>query len=74
MSDAVEKYGDLESKNKEQELMNEEMIAKKNECIAVLKKELETLNEIVNNLRHDNVEKEVEGRIHTSEKLRFITK
>lgn len=41
--------------------MHEEMMAKKNECIGVLKKEIETLNEIVNSLRNDNIEKEIEG-------------
>lgn len=61
LNEAVEKYGDLESKSKENELMHEEMIAKKNECIGVLKKELETLNDIVNNLRSDNMEKDIEG-------------
>lgn len=51
----------MESKAKEEELMHEEMMAKKNECIGVLKKELDTLNEIITNLRSDNMEKDIEG-------------
>lgn len=62
MRDATEKYGDLETKHKEYQLANEEIIAKKNECIEMLKKELETSNEMIKNASDEAIHKEVEGR------------
>lgn len=61
LKSATEQYGDLETKHKESELAHEEIIAKKNECIAMLKKELETANEILENFKSDQLNREVEG-------------
>nr|CAH7750847.1 unnamed protein product [Callosobruchus chinensis] len=58
---ATEQYGELETKHKESELTHEEIIAKKNECIEVLKKELETANDIIKGLKTDNVDADFEG-------------
>lgn len=58
---ATEQYGELETKHKETELANEEIISKKNDCIAMLKKELETANEIMEQTRHDSIGKDLEG-------------
>ncbi|KAJ8928669.1 hypothetical protein NQ314_018763 [Rhamnusium bicolor] len=58
---ATEQYGELETKHKESELAHEEIIAKKNECIAMLKKELETANEILENTKADQLHKDVDG-------------
>ncbi|VEN40791.1 unnamed protein product [Callosobruchus maculatus] len=58
---ATEQYGELETKHKESELTHEEIIAKKNECIEVLKKELETANDIIKGLKTDNVDVDLEG-------------
>lgn len=61
LKNASEQYGDLETKHKEEMLKNEEIINKKNECIAVLRKELASANEILDGMRQDNLQKEVEG-------------
>lgn len=58
---ATEQYGELETKHKENELAHEEIIGKKNDCIALLKKELETANEIVEQCRSDGSAKDLEG-------------
>ncbi|CAG9816022.1 unnamed protein product [Phaedon cochleariae] len=58
---ATEQYGDLETKHKEAELAHEEIIQKKTECIELLKKELETANEIIEGSRSDSMLKDVEG-------------
>ncbi|CAG9856760.1 unnamed protein product [Phyllotreta striolata] len=50
---ATERYGELETKYKESQLEHEEMILKKNECIELLKRELETANELFENSRAD---------------------
>ncbi|CAH1278989.1 unnamed protein product [Diabrotica balteata] len=51
LKNATEQYGELETKHKESELAKEEIIAKKNECLELLKKELETANELLDNSR-----------------------
>lgn len=61
LDEAVEKYGDLETKHKESQLAHEEIIAKKNECIAMLKKELEAANVLLDNTKQNQLEKEIEG-------------
>ncbi|VEN38999.1 unnamed protein product [Callosobruchus maculatus] len=53
---ATEQYGELETKHKELELTHEEVMANKNECIEVLKKELETANDIIKGRNTDNVD------------------
>lgn len=63
MKSATEQYGELETKHKESELAHEEIIAKKNECIEMLKKELETANEIIENSIPDETNKDIEGNI-----------
>ncbi|XP_056646603.1 nucleoprotein TPR isoform X2 [Diorhabda sublineata] len=49
---ATDQYGQLETKYKESELANEEIILKKNEYIELLKKELESANEILENSKN----------------------
>ncbi|CAH1968108.1 unnamed protein product [Acanthoscelides obtectus] len=58
---ATEQYGDLETKHKESELMHEEILAKKNECIEVLKKELETANDVIKGLKSNDARADLEG-------------
>lgn len=58
---ASDQYGDLETKHKEEMLKNEEILIKKNECIAVLRKELTTVNELLESVKQDHLQKEVEG-------------
>lgn len=57
---ATEKYGELETKHKEMELANEEIIAKKNEYIAMLKNELNIANEVLESSNH-NISQPNEG-------------
>ncbi|XP_039755492.1 nucleoprotein TPR isoform X2 [Pararge aegeria] len=47
LNDATEKYGDLETKYKQAELDNEELMEKKNEIISSLKNELEHANDLL---------------------------
>ncbi|XP_044260460.1 nucleoprotein TPR isoform X2 [Tribolium madens] len=58
---ATDQYGELETKHKESELTHEEILAKKNECIALLKKELEVSKELLDNCKQDQIQKEIEG-------------
>ncbi|KAK4876820.1 hypothetical protein RN001_009326 [Aquatica leii] len=60
LRETTNKYGDLETKHKEMQLANEEIISKKNECIAMLKHELETSNELFKAFKDETVQKEVE--------------
>lgn len=62
LKDASEQFGDLETKHKEEMLKNEEIVIKKNECIAVLRKELTTANELLETTKQDNLQKDVEGK------------
>lgn len=64
LRDATEKYGELETKMKETELSNEEIIAKKNDCIAMLKKELETANEIIDHCKNESLGRDIEGKFN----------
>ncbi|XP_050308541.1 nucleoprotein TPR isoform X2 [Anthonomus grandis grandis] len=61
LAESTEKYGELETKLKESELMNEEIIAKKNDCIAMLKKELETANQVLEQFKDDSLGRHMEG-------------
>ncbi|XP_068911983.1 nucleoprotein TPR-like isoform X2 [Tenebrio molitor] len=58
---ATDQYGELETKHKETELTHEEILAKKNECIAMLKKELEVSKELLDNCKQDQIHKDIEG-------------
>lgn len=58
---ASEKYGELETKHKETTLAHEEIIAKKNDCISMLKKELETANDLIENVKVDQIQRDLEG-------------
>lgn len=66
MKSSGEQYGELETKHKESELAHEEILAKKNECLEMLKKELETVNEIIDNLKSDDPIKDLEGKVKIS--------
>ncbi|CAH0546355.1 unnamed protein product [Brassicogethes aeneus] len=61
LKNATEQYGELETKHKESELAHEEIIVKKNDCIAMLKKELETANELLESTKHDQIHRDMEG-------------
>lgn len=60
---ATDKYGDLETKHKEYRLNQEEVLAKKNDYIDMLKKELETSNELFKSVSEDAVQKDLEGKL-----------
>ncbi|XP_031346932.1 nucleoprotein TPR-like isoform X1 [Photinus pyralis] len=60
LQETSNKYGELETKHKEMQLANDEIIAKKNECIAMLKQELEVSNELFNACKDENLQKEIE--------------
>lgn len=57
---ASEKYGDLETEHKEEVLRNQELLEKKDECIALLKRELEVANDLLEGSRHDSLSKHIE--------------
>ncbi|KAI4471104.1 nucleoprotein tpr-related [Holotrichia oblita] len=61
LDEAVEKYGELETKHKETCLSHEEILSKKTECIAMLKKELEAAQDLIENVKSESFQKEVEG-------------
>lgn len=61
LDEAIEKYGELETKYKESCLAHEEIVAKKNECIAMLKKELDAAQDLIENVKSESFQKEVEG-------------
>ncbi|XP_060520751.1 nucleoprotein TPR isoform X2 [Cylas formicarius] len=61
LKQATEEYGKLETQHKETTLANEEIISKKNDYIAMLKKELETANEIIERSKQDLIGKDIEG-------------
>lgn len=58
---ASEKYGDLETEHKEEVLRNQELLEKKDECIALLKRELEVANDVLESSRHETLSKHMEG-------------
>lgn len=58
---ASEKYGDLETEHKEEVLRNQELLEKKDECIALLKKELDVANDLLEGSRHETLSKQIEG-------------
>lgn len=49
---------------KETDLSNEEIIAKKNDCIAMLKKELDTANEIIDHCKNESLGRDIEGKFN----------
>ncbi|CAH1134187.1 unnamed protein product [Ceutorhynchus assimilis] len=57
----TEKYGELETKLKESELSCEEIVAKKNDYIAMLTKELETANEVIEECKNESLSRNIEG-------------
>ncbi|XP_019755756.1 nucleoprotein TPR-like isoform X1 [Dendroctonus ponderosae] len=58
---ATEQYGELETKSKETDLAHEEIIGKKNDYIAMLKKELETANEVIELNKNESLSRDIEG-------------
>ncbi|KAL3284423.1 hypothetical protein HHI36_018582 [Cryptolaemus montrouzieri] len=60
LKDATAKYGELETKHKENELSHEEVVNKKNEYIAILKSELQTANELLENSKQFKLHKDME--------------
>lgn len=47
MKDATDEYGDLETKYKTERLKHEEEMTQRNECILLLRKELQDANELL---------------------------
>lgn len=47
LDEAIERYGDLETSTKAERLASDELITKKAECIALLRKELQTANDLL---------------------------
>lgn len=58
---ASEKYGDLETEHKEEVLRNQELLEKKDECIALLKRELVAANDLLEGSKHETLSKHIEG-------------
>ncbi|KRT85709.1 hypothetical protein AMK59_2854, partial [Oryctes borbonicus] len=61
LDEAIEKYGELETKHRETCLAHEEILSKKNECITMLKKELDVAQDLIENIKNESFQKEVEG-------------
>lgn len=61
LQDASKQYGDLETEGKKKEMLFEEELAKKTECITLLKKELEDANELVKVAKQETLEAAIEG-------------
>lgn len=61
LQDASKQYGDLETEMKRKEVLHEEELAKKAECIALLKKELENANELLKAARQETLNVTIEG-------------
>lgn len=58
---ASDQYGELETKYREAESEHDEILSKKNECIVLLKKELDTANEQLKLAREDSLHREIEN-------------
>ncbi|XP_022906241.2 nucleoprotein TPR [Onthophagus taurus] len=61
LDEAVDKYGELETKHKEMTVIHEEVLAKKNDCIELLKKELDASQILLEATKNESFQKEVEG-------------
>ena len=61
LQDASKQYGDLETEGKKKEMLFEEEMAKKTECITLLKKELQDANELVKAAKQETLEAAIEG-------------
>lgn len=58
---ASDQYGELETKYREAEIEHDEILSKKNECIVLLKKELDTANDLLKQAREDTLHREIES-------------
>lgn len=58
---ASEQYGELETKYREAENIHDEILSKKNECIVLLKKELDAANEQLKIAREQSLHREIEN-------------
>lgn len=61
LQDASKQYGDLETEGKKKEMLFEEEMAKKTECITFLKKELQDANELMKVKQQETLEAAIEG-------------
>lgn len=61
LQDASKQYGDLETETKRKEVLHEEELAKKAECIALLKKELANANELLKAAKQETLDATIEG-------------
>ncbi|GLV34014.1 Megator [Carabus blaptoides fortunei] len=60
LRNASDQYGELETKCKESDMEHDEILSKKNECIVMLKKELDTANEMLKTAKEDSLHREIE--------------
>lgn len=58
---ASDRYGDLETAHKEEVIRNQELLEKKDECIALLKRELDVANDLLESTKQDSLNKHIEG-------------
>lgn len=61
LRNASDQYGELETKHKEAELEHEEILTKKNDCIVMLKKELDTANDMLKMAKEESLHREIES-------------
>lgn len=61
LQDASKQYGDLETEMKRKEVLHEEELVKKTECIALLKKELANANELLKAAKQETLDATIEG-------------
>jgi len=61
LQDASKQYGDLETEVKRKEVLHEEELAKKIECITLLKKELANANELLKAAKQETLDAAIEG-------------
>lgn len=61
LRNASDQYGELETKHKEAELEHDEILTKKNDCIVMLKKELDTANDMLKMAKEESLHREIES-------------
>lgn len=60
LRNASDQYGELETKFKEADMEHDEILSKKNECIVMLKKELDTANDMLKVAKEESLHREIE--------------
>lgn len=57
----TDQYGELETKYRDAEMEHDEILCKKNECIVLLKKELDAANEILKQVKENDLRNEIDS-------------